>query len=182
MSEPKPTTDFQQIDFRNACGSFATGVTIITTRDGETDHGMTANAFMSISLDPPMVAISIAKTAKMLGYIRNAQRFAVSILPTHTQELALHFAGRPNESIREPLKENDDLPVARDACMFCTTHVTHEVEAGDHIIFVGQVSSLYHDTQADPLLFHRGRFSKLHDEERTRRVEMEMALWEGGHW
>lgn len=182
MTHPKPTTDFDAIAFRNACGGFATGVTVITTRNAETEHGMTANAFMSISLDPPMIAISIAKTAKMLSRIQEAQRFAVSILPEETETLALHFAGRPHDSVTDPFVDFDNLPVPRDACVAFATHVTHEVEAGDHVIFVGQVSAMHNDPERPPLIFHKGRFAKIHDEELARRTLVEQAMWEGTHW
>lgn len=179
---PVPVKDFDQISFRNACGGFATGVTIITTRDGQTVHGMTANAFMSISLDPPMIGISIAKTAKMLGHIRSSGRFAVSILPEGTETLALHFAGRPDDQITQPLADFDGLPVACRACVAFATDVSHELEAGDHVIFVGTVTAMHNDAERIPLLFYKGRFGKIHDEEAARRVEMENALWSGGHW
>ena len=65
---------------RDACGRFGTGVTVITTHCDGHDHGMTANAFMSVSLDPPLVAVSIARTAKMLSRIQKSGRFAVSVL------------------------------------------------------------------------------------------------------
>ena len=160
MSTIIPRTDFDPIAFRNACGGFATGVTIITTRDGETEHGMTANAFMSISLEPPMIAISIARTAKMLGHIKAAGRFAVSILPEGTEILALHFAGRPSDAITNPLCDFDGLPVPKDACIAFATHVSHEVEAGDHVIFVGEVSAMHNDSKKAPLVFHKGPFGK----------------------
>lgn len=181
-SPPRPVKDFDQIAFRNACGGFATGVAIITTRNGDIEHGMTANAFMSISLDPPMVAVSIAKTAKMLGHIREAGRFAVSILPENAETLALHFAGRPDKSITQPLTEFDGLPVARDACVVFATDVSDDVEAGDHVIFLGAVTAMHNAPDRIPLLFHKGRFGKVHDEEAARRVEVEQALWTGSHW
>jgi flavin reductase (DIM6/NTAB) family NADH-FMN oxidoreductase RutF len=182
MTELSPIKNFDPITFRNACGGFATGVTIITARDGEIEHGMTANAFMSISLEPPMIAVSIAKTAKMLGHIRASGRFAVSILPENTEALALHFAGRPSDSFREPLCDFDGLPVAKHASIIFATHVAHDYEAGDHIIFVGSVSAMHCDADRTPLLFHKGRFAKIHDEEASRRVEFEQVLWGVGHW
>lgn len=151
------------ITFRNACGAFATGVTIITTRVADHDHGMTANAFMSISLDPPLVAISIAKTAKMLTLIETSGRFAVSVLAAGTEALAMHFAGKPQENIGTPLRDLDDLPVARQATAVFATHVEQAVDAGDHVIFIGHVSALETDTKAQPLTFHKGQFGRLQD-------------------
>jgi flavin reductase (DIM6/NTAB) family NADH-FMN oxidoreductase RutF len=129
-----------------------------------------------------MIAISIAKTAKMLGQIRESGRFAVSILPHGTEALAMHFAGRPDGSITDPLTDFDDLPVPRQACVAFATHVTHDVDAGDHVIFVGQVSAMHNAPEEAPLLFHKGRFGSIHDQDAARRAEVEAALWNGSHW
>ncbi|RVT81714.1 flavin reductase [Rhodobacteraceae bacterium CCMM004] len=168
------------IAFRNACGAFATGVTIITTRLADRDHGMTANAFMSISLDPPLIAVSIAKTAKMLALIEGSGRFAVSVLASGTEDIAMHFAGRPNPDIGAPLRDLDGLPVARRASAVFATHVDKAVDAGDHVIFLGRVSALETSADAQPLTFHRGRFGKLHEE--TPPLLDPAWMLEGNHW
>src|SRR5699024_12434263 len=81
-------------EFRNAMGKFATGVTVITTEvDGE-PHGMTANAFMSVSLHPKLIMISIDNRANMLDKIKEANKFAVNILADHQKDLSMHFAGQ----------------------------------------------------------------------------------------
>jgi flavin reductase (DIM6/NTAB) family NADH-FMN oxidoreductase RutF len=176
-----PTPQFiDPIHFRNACGAFATGVTIITTRLPDRDHGMTANAFMSISLDPPLIAVSVAKTAKMLPLIERAGRFAVSVLSSGTEDLAMHFAGRPRDDIGDPLRDLDGLPVAKNASAAFATHVDQAVDAGDHVIFVGRVSALETDADAQPLTFHKGRFGKLH-EETPPLLDPDWML-EGNHW
>lgn len=154
---------FDPVTFRNACGAFATGVTIITTRVADHDHGMTANAFMSISLDPPLIAVSIAKTAKMLSLIETSGRFAVSVLTSGSEDLAMHFAGKPQEDIGTPLRDLDGLPVARQASAVFATHVDKAVDAGDHVIFIGHVSALDTDAEAQPLTFHKGQFGKLQE-------------------
>ena len=168
------------ITFRNACGAFATGVTIITTRLGDRDHGMTANAFMSISLDPPLIAVSIAKTAKMLPLIEDSGRFAVSVLASGTEDLAMHFAGRSKDDLGNPLRDLDGLPVAEEASARFATHVDQAVDAGDHVIFVGKVSALETDAEARPLTFHKGRFGKLHEE--TPPMLDPTFMLEGNHW
>ena len=175
-----PPDDIDPITFRNACGAFATGVTIITTRLGDRDHGMTANAFMSISLDPPLIAISIAKTAKMLPLIEDTGRFAVSILASGTEDLAMHFAGRPKAEIGSPLRDLDGLPVAKEATAVFATYLDQATDAGDHVIFVGRVSALETQPEADPLTFHKGRFGKLHQE--TPPLLDPLFMLEGNHW
>jgi flavin reductase (DIM6/NTAB) family NADH-FMN oxidoreductase RutF len=149
-------------DFRNACGRFATGVTVITTRcAGVGDHGMTANGFMSISLVPPLIAVSIADTAKMLKYIHETGRFAVSILSRSMEPVAWHFSGKSNEGLSEVFEDCDGLPVIRDTLAAFTAHVAKEIPAGDHTIFVGRVSCLVHRPGHEPLIFNRGRFTIL---------------------
>lgn len=96
-------------ELRNACGQFGTGVTIITTHCEGRDHGMTANAFMSVSLDPPLVAISIAKSAKMLRNIQSTGRFAVSVLAEGMEDLAWHFAGKPKLDLRDVFERRDHV-------------------------------------------------------------------------
>jgi flavin reductase (DIM6/NTAB) family NADH-FMN oxidoreductase RutF len=168
--------------FRNACGMFGTGVTVITTRSAGADHGMTANAFMSISLIPPLVAVSVANTAKMLAHIRQSGRFAVSILGEGREALALHFAGRPDGSIAEPFYDFDDLPGVRDACTVLATDVEQEVVAGDHVIFVGRVSRIHVEPERAPLMFHKGKFGRLLSVEENEVNHALDLLWHKGHW
>jgi flavin reductase (DIM6/NTAB) family NADH-FMN oxidoreductase RutF len=150
-------------ELRNACGQFGTGVTVITTRCDDRDHGMTANAFMSISLDPPLVAISIAEKAKMLPWIQMAGRFAVSVLAEGMEDLAWHFAGKPKTDLGEVFERRKGLPVIAGAAATFVTDVADEVLAGDHTIFIGRVRDLHLDPCKKPLLFFRGQFGSLAD-------------------
>ena len=84
--------------FRRTLGMFATGVTIITTQAGDQVHGMTANAFMSVSLQPPLVLISVDKRAKMNALLHEGVRFGVNVLADDQRELSDHFAGRAGRS------------------------------------------------------------------------------------
>ncbi len=154
-------TAIEPRQLRDACGNFGTGVTIITTRCDDHDHGMTANAFMSISLDPPLIAISIAKKAKMLACIQKSGRFAVSVLAEGMEDLAWHFAGKPNPDLRDFFERRQGLPVIAKAAATFVTQVADEIVAGDHTIFVGQVHDLTHDAASRPLLFFRGCFGGL---------------------
>lgn len=146
---------------RDCCGSFATGVTVITTRTPEGNHGMTASAFMSVSLDPPLISISLDRRSKMLGRIRISHRFAVNILSRNMRPLALHFAGRPDETLPDPFLERHGLPVLRGAAALIVADVAQQVEAGDHVLLLGHVRHLDRDPAAAPLLYHAGRFGSL---------------------
>lgn len=154
-------TDFDSRAMRDACGSFATGVTVITTTSDEGDHGMTANAFMSVSLDPPLISISLDHRSKMLQQVRKSGRYAVSILADDMEPIALHFSGRKNPDILDPFEHRDAMPVIRGASAVFVTHVHQEIEAGDHTLFVGRVTYLERSPTRDPLLFHGGRFAAL---------------------
>lgn len=146
---------------RDACGRFATGVTVITTRSPSGDFGMTANAFMSVSLDPPLIAVSLGLKAKMLAEIRASGRYAVNILADGMEPVALHFAGRHDPALAKILCDDTGLPILAGAAAVFHTQVVQEVEAGDHVLFIGQVQRITQDPAALPLLFHAGRFGLL---------------------
>src|SRR5699024_12056877 len=98
-------------EFRNAMGKFATGVTVITTEvDGE-PHGMTANAFMSVSLHPKLIMISIDNRANMLDKIKEANKFAVNILADHQKDLSMHFAGQTKDEREIDFQYIENIPV-----------------------------------------------------------------------
>ncbi len=163
--------DFSPRDFRNALGRFATGITVVTMRaaaeveDGQVEgeertFGITVNAFMSVSLDPPLVAVSIDKRARAHGTLQAAQRYGISVLAEGQQALSDVFAGRPVEPPEEPFEQLAQFPVLKGALtqLVLSTHQTHD--AGDHTIFVGKVEALrYHE--GEPLLFFKGRYETL---------------------
>src|SRR2546428_1803951 len=86
--------------FRTALGRFAAGVTVVTTAGADGVHGMTANAFTSVSLDPPLVLISVGKQARMHAHILQTTRFGVSVLSQDQVAVAWNFAGRPQEGLQ----------------------------------------------------------------------------------
>ncbi|MBC7147327.1 MAG: flavin reductase family protein [Thioclava marina] len=148
-------------DLRDACGSFATGVTVISTRTADGDHGMTANAFMSVSLDPPLITISLDHKSRMREKVRASGRYAVNILSHEMEGLAMHFAGRHDPAHADPFIERDGLPVVPGASTVFLTEVVQEVEAGDHTLFIGRVTEIERDLSAKPLLFCGGKFGAL---------------------
>ncbi|PFG62997.1 flavin reductase (DIM6/NTAB) family NADH-FMN oxidoreductase RutF [Thioclava sp. ES.031] len=148
-------------DLRDACGSFATGVTVISTRTEEGDHGMTANAFMSVSLDPPLITISLDHNCKLREKVRASGRYAVSVLNHEMEGLAMHFAGRHDPAHNDPFIERAGMPVVPGAACVFVTEVAQEVEAGDHTLFIGKVVAIERDLEARPLLFCGGKFGAL---------------------
>lgn len=157
---PKP---FTSIDLRQALGSFATGVTIITTlgKNGQ-KVGMTANSFNSVSLDPPLVLWSLDKNTNCFEDFINASSFAIHVLAADQQDLSERFAnvGQDRFNNLECSQGLDGIPILDrySACFQCT--MEHRYEGGDHIILVGKVVDFI-DNQLPPLVFYRGQYKQL---------------------
>ncbi|GAB0113883.1 flavin reductase [Acidisoma sp. C75] len=153
--------------FRNALGSFATGVTIVTTRSAEgADIGMTANSFNSVSLDPPMVLWSLAKTSSCFAAFMEAERFAVHILSVEQEGLSGRFARPGNDRFAGLVLERGEggVPLLTGCAARFQCRITHRHEGGDHIILVGAVDHFDHDGHP-PLAFHGGRYGTfIHNE------------------
>src|SRR5437667_9441672 len=125
--------------YRNALGRFATGVTVITTAAQDGVHGMTANAFTSVSLDPPLVLVSVAKQAKTHEYLSQARRFGVSILSAEQEPFAWHFAGRPRDGLKASFVWKREVPLLQDALAHLVCSVETTYLGGDHTVFLGGV-------------------------------------------
>ena len=149
------------IAFRGALGAFATGVTIVTTRDGTgVDCGLTANSFNSVSLDPPMVLWSLARTSHNMEAFRGASHFAVHILAADQEALSNGFAKRGADKFAgvEVERGEGDMPLLTGCTARFQCRTAYQYEGGDHIIFVGEVIAFDHEDRA-PLLFHGGRYA-----------------------
>ena len=155
------TAEIDPKALRDCCGRFATGVTVVTTRTPDGDHGMTLSAFMSVSLDPPLVCISVGRGAKMLPKLRMSGRYAVSILEEDMHAHAQHFAGRHDTALRNLFEDRAGLPVLRGAAAVLVTDVTQTVDAGDHVLLLGAVRHLEYRPVARPLLHHAGLFGRV---------------------
>ena len=151
---------------RDALGCFATGVTIITTigEDGE-PIGLTANSFTSVSLEPPLVLFSLAKSSANLETFTKAGRFAVNVLHIGQQPLSNRFASREAnrfEGVDWEVRFPDGSPILAGtlASFDCRTHACHE--GGDHLMFVGEVLHAWFEPHRDPLLYFKGKYRRLH--------------------
>lgn len=142
-------------ELRTCLGRFATGVTVLTYEvDGER-RGVTVNAFSSISLDPPLIMVSVARTARSANHLRD-RPFCVNVLTAGQVDVAMHFAGSAED--HAPKWEDGALvPRLRGthAWLECTSWRTYD--GGDHLIFLGEVQALAFD-ESDPLLFYSGNF------------------------
>ncbi|MBT9283339.1 MAG: flavin reductase family protein [Hydrogenibacillus schlegelii] len=148
--------------FRRTMGRFATGVTVITVAHGDTVHGMTANAFMSVSLDPPLIVVSVDRRARMHERLEQATHFAVNVLAADQIPLSQHFAGRvdPTLAIRFVRKGPWAFLPGVLAEIGCAVYARYD--GGDHTLFLGRVEHLA-SYEGDPLLFYQGRYRTLTD-------------------
>jgi flavin reductase (DIM6/NTAB) family NADH-FMN oxidoreductase RutF len=146
--------------FRNAMGSFATGVTVVTTEIAEEVHGMTANAFMSVSLNPMLVAISVGKGARMHQHLKDAKQFAINILSSDQQHLSKQFSSQLNVESKITFASYMGLPILADALSVITCQLQSDYVVGDHTIFIGQVTGIKLE-QKEPLLFSQGKYREL---------------------
>ena len=151
---------------RDAFGCFTTGVTIVTTLDGQTPVGFTANSFASVSLDPPLALISVGNEASCLPALNASGVFVVNVLHVGQQDLAAQFARRGCDRFEgvTPGAWHTGAPVLP-GCMAnfeCRTHAV--VDAGDHRIIIGRILKVHHDADHEPLVYLRGGYRKVHTE------------------
>jgi 3-hydroxy-9,10-secoandrosta-1,3,5(10)-triene-9,17-dione monooxygenase reductase component len=158
MDQPR---SFDTRDFRNTLGSFATGVTIITTRGADgVPVGITVNSFNSVSLEPPMVLWSLARTSRSLAAFEEAEHWAVHILSAEQEGLSTRFARSGEDKFSGVAVERGvgEVPLLGGctARLQCRTSIRHD--GGDHIIFIGEVLA-YDRSDVAPLVFHGGKYA-----------------------
>jgi len=143
--------------FRRVMGRFASGVTVIVAEAEGEVRGMTANAFMSGSLTPPLCIISIAKRARMHAHIQAAGKFSVNILAVGQEDFASNFAGRPNPKLHVEYEHVGGIPTLRGGCAYMTADIAVAHDCGDHTIFIGHVHFMWSDHRP-PLVYHAGHY------------------------
>jgi len=159
--------------FRQAMGSFPTGVTVVTVASGDgSRHGLTVNSFSSVSLDPMLVLVCLNETSRGAGLIERAGAFAVNVLSAGQRDISRWFANphRPPGPMMfdgvpfEPGVTGCPVLVDAAASFDCWLRQSHR--AGDHLIVLGEVVALVHHPQLEPLIFHDGSYKSLAHEPR----------------
>ena len=155
-----PATDARA--YRDALGAFATGVTIVTTRDGDGEPvGVTASSFNSVSIDPPLVLWSLGRKARSRTAFCDSGHFAIHILAASQEDLSNRFAQTGADKFAgidwQPGALGSPILGDHAAVFECATR--HQYDGGDHIIMVGEVMS-YEARDEAPLLFHGGRYAE----------------------
>jgi flavin reductase (DIM6/NTAB) family NADH-FMN oxidoreductase RutF len=157
-------SEFTSKEFRSAVGSFATGVTVVTTRGEEHAYGMTANAFTSVSLDPPLILVCVISPSEGSDHIKRNNCFAVNVLHAEQEPISRYFASRDRPRGRDAFRDVPHRIAASGSPIIdggigyldCRLHTTHS--AGDHDIFIGEVLELGFNPDGEPLVFHGGRY------------------------
>ncbi|WP_213451356.1 flavin reductase family protein [Rhizomonospora bruguierae] len=152
---------------RRTLGLFATGVTVVTVA-GTEPHGMTANSFTAVSLDPPLILVCVRRDTVMHDRLLSADAFGISVLAAHQEAVARHFANP-----RRPLghRQFDPVdwfpggfggaPLLADAAALLECELWRTYDGGDHSIVVGRLVRFDREPDAEVLLFLNGRFRQL---------------------
>ncbi len=150
--------------FRRALGCYATGITVVTGRDGDGLFGITINSFTSLSLEPPLVLFCLGVTSRHHTRLRGLDAFAVNVLSEDQGAVSMHFASPASQERWEGVAQIDreagpPLLAGCIAHLDCTPEAFHD--GGDHSIVVGRVQNLTWQADGQPLLYFRGRYGRL---------------------
>ena len=153
-------------EFRKCMSEFATGVTVVTTLDDEGKvHGMSANSFTSVCLEPPLVLVCVAHNTNTYGYIENRGCFGVNVLSAQQEDIGRYFARRPEERCGDVEYDYSITPgcgvpalegvLVSFGCQVVSSHVY-----GDHTVYISEVRETYPGDAESPLLFFQSRWYK----------------------
>jgi flavin reductase (DIM6/NTAB) family NADH-FMN oxidoreductase RutF len=162
-----PLTSVSPALFRRVMGNFPTGITVLTVeREPGQVHGMTANSFTSVSLEPLLILVCIDHNARLLSYIKEQRRFGVNMLKESQQTLSEHFA-KPQLDLSEEVRlgirfrwTDSGIPLLTEGLAHLGCNVVAEHVSGDHTIFVADVESLELNA-GEPLVYFRGKYRKI---------------------
>ena len=158
---------FAAAEFRQTLGAFATGVTVITTRGESHDYGMTATAFSSVSLDPPLILVCVQTGVQGAELIPANGVFAVNILSSEQEPISNYFASRDRPRGRDAFAEiphrelASGAPVIDGVAAFVDCRLVASHEEGDHLIFIGEVLAVGVEPEVEPLIFPGGGYRAL---------------------
>ncbi|RFU47899.1 flavin reductase family protein [Paraburkholderia sp. DHOC27] len=162
-SPPAPSVEFDERCFRRALGRFATGVVVISTGCGEHMHAMTANAFMSGSLRPPLIVVSVGHRARMHERLMTNHLFGVSVLSAEQESHSRHFGGDEQASLAPRFAPVEGLPgvvLLEHALARFAARIVDRHPCGDHTLFIGEVLVFSLDEHA-PLVFFGGQYGSV---------------------
>ncbi|QIM17277.1 flavin reductase family protein [Leucobacter insecticola] len=160
LVRPAPVL-FDEREYRDAVGAFASGVTVITTQGPAGPVGFTCQSFYSVSIDPPLVSFSIARTSQSLRSLRAHRNVVINFLGSQQRELSGQFARSGTDKwqgVSWHPSECNGAPTLDGVIGWVAGEIEREIEAGDHLIFLVRVDGLSTNPAHDPLVFYRGRY------------------------
>lgn len=147
---------------RATMGMFATGVTVVTYQLEGKPAGMTANAFMSVSLEPPLVLISVRASSRFNDWVREDVRFGINFLAEDQRELSMHFGGRPEAGLALRFFEHEGTPLLENSLVQLVARTADVHRAGDHLLYIGELEHIRYGAQRQPLVFYNGKYQRMH--------------------
>ena len=153
-----------QAEFRKCMSRFATGVTVVTTLDDDGNvHGMSANSFSSVCLDPPLLLICVAHTSHTHTYVERRGCFGVNILSSEQEDIGEYFAKPPEERRGEAtynysITDGCGVPALKGVLAFFGCQVVTGYEHGDHTVYISEVKESRHSESGQPLLYFESRW------------------------
>jgi flavin reductase (DIM6/NTAB) family NADH-FMN oxidoreductase RutF len=147
--------------FRKAMSKFATGITVVTTRFEDKIHGMTVNAFMSVSLDPQLITISLDQSSHFHKNADKIKRFGISILREEQQDVSMIFAKQIDKEFSD-YAELDNVPAIPNALATLACTVVNQVEAGDHLLLIANVDKIeLSEDEGNPILYFNSSYRQI---------------------
>jgi len=166
MTNPASNASIDTKQFRNALGRFASGVTVLTAPFENQTHGMTANAFVSVSLDPPLILVSLDNRSNMHRILPQVRRFGISVLAEDQEALSNHFAGRLKPELHVRFVHRNGMPLVAGAVGYFVAEVFDIHPAGDHTLYISRVEH-FEAGEGKPLLFFGGKYGQVREEKAT---------------
>ena len=150
-------------EFRHCMSDFATGVTVVTTLDDSDQvHGMSANSFTSVCLEPPLVLVCVGHNTRTFGFVEKNKRFGVNVLSAQQEDIGRYFARRPEDRDGDVDYEctlsEGGVPVIEDTLVFFECHVVQSYVHGDHTVYVAEVKAMKEGEPRAPLIFYQGKW------------------------
>ena len=187
ITQPGRTEDlitYPRLDprrLRQSLGRFATGVTVVTYAADHEPRGFTVNSFTSVSMDPPLVLVSVARSARAADGLKQTS-FVVNVLSREQLPLAKQFAGQHQDGLYIPWSHHHAIPRLRGSVAWFECRPYSQVSAGDHILVLGRIVD-HRTSLAEPLLFQAGQFGSLAGQASTEAssARQNLSRWATGH-
>lgn len=159
-TEPDTST-VSALDFRTVCGSFVTGVTVVTARSANGVHGSTVNSFTSLSASPAQIIVCLAKSSATLAHVRASGHFAVNILAAEQTDVARVFASKVEDKLStvDWSTGRNGAPIIDGSASSLECDVIDVQEQATHMLVIGRVTGMQHNPTAAPLVFYRSTLS-----------------------